>query len=187
MKIAVISSSIRPERQTHKVAVEIVQRIKDQYGLEALLIDLQLLKIPPMELVYSEHENPPAGIVEFRSKLNDAQAIIFVSPEYNGSYSPQLKNAIDYLPKSTYQKKAIGVASVSDGALGGIRAALQLQQLVLALFAYPMPYMLTVPHVTDLFDHKDKLNDENFAKRIDNFLKEYIWFAEALAEKKSKN
>jgi NAD(P)H-dependent FMN reductase len=183
MKVIIVSSSIRSGRKTHNVAVELEKRLIAA-NHKVSLLDLLPLKIPPMELLFSEHIDPPEGLSTLKDELTSADAMIFVSPEYNGSYSPALKNAIDYLPKSTYQKKVIGVASVSDGALGGIRAALQLQQLVMALFAYPVPRMLTVSNVGDIFDEENKLTDESFPKKVDNFIKEFIWLAEAVYEKK---
>jgi len=122
--------------------------------------------------------------VTLHDKLSAADAMIFVTPEYNGSYSLALKNMVDYFGLKVFEKKAIGVAAVSTGALGGIRAAVQLQQLILAIYAIPVPQMLLVPSVLTRFDEFGKLIDDLFAKNVDRFVNDFLWFAEALHEKK---
>ena len=109
-------------------------------------------------------------------------AFILVTPEYNGSYTPALKNLLDHYPKQHH--KAFGIATASPGALGGIRAAMQLQQLVYALFGIGSPYMLVTPGIDKKFDKEGNLIDENFKKSVDLFLKEFLWLAGKLVEEK---
>ena len=61
-----------------------------------------------------------------------------------------------------------------------------MQQLVLALFAYPIPQMMLVPEVQDKFDAAGRLTDKSFAKKVDTYLQDYLWFASAIADKKVK-
>jgi hypothetical protein len=68
-----------------------------------------------------------------------SDGIIFLTPKYNGSFSSDLKNFIDVFAKEGFLGKPIGVATGSTGAMGGVRAANQLQQVILSLFAYPQP------------------------------------------------
>jgi NAD(P)H-dependent FMN reductase len=185
IKIAIISSSIRPGRNTHKVAAALQSHLSEGRNAETTLIDLAKNEIPLMEYVLSRHPKPPKDVVKIGEQLTSADAMIFVSPEYNGSFSPILKNLIDYFPKQTYERKPIGVASVVTGPNGGIRAALQMQQLVLALFAYPIPRMLTVPNVQHKFNENNELTDEAFGKKIEQFVNEFLWFSEAICKKKN--
>ena len=67
----------------------------------------------------------------------EADAFILVSPEYNGSYSPAMKNLVDHFPKQHH--KPFGIATASPGPLGGIRASQQMQLLVNALFGIASP------------------------------------------------
>jgi NAD(P)H-dependent FMN reductase len=150
------------------------------------LIDLAAYQIPHMESVLAKHPDPPEDLVKIGDQLQGADAMIFVSPEYNGGYSSALKNVVDFFPKSTYADKPIGVAAVSAGGLGGMRAALQMQQLVLALWGFPTPQMLLVSNVRDRFDEAGRLFDEDLGKKMDAFLDKLIWFSEAIVEKKQK-
>ncbi|MCK6692659.1 MAG: hypothetical protein L6Q97_11225, partial [Thermoanaerobaculia bacterium] len=76
------------------------------------------------------------------------------------------------------------VVSVSTGMLGGIRAALAMQQLVLGISGYPIPQMLPVGQVSQRFDGEGNLLDPSFEKNIDTFLRHFTWLAEAVTEKK---
>lgn len=109
---------------------------------------------------------------------------MFVSPEYNGSYTAALKNAVDYLKESELSRKVIGVVAVSAGANGGIRAALSMQQLVLGVSGFPLPQMMTVPQVSQKFDENGDLLDPAFEPRIQQYLQQFLWLAEAVADKK---
>ena len=111
-----------------------------------------------------------------------AEAFIIVTPEYNGSYSPAIQNMFDHFPKQHH--KVFGLVTASPGALGGMRAAMQLQQFIMALFGIPSPYMLITPHVEKKFDAEGKLIDPAFQKTIDTFVTEYLWLAEHLVDEK---
>lgn len=184
MKIAIISSSVRIGRQSHKVAVELQRKLAQNEDINANLIDLASYQIPHMESVLAKHPRPPEDLIKIGEQLQEADAIIFVSPEYNGGYSSALKNVVDFFPKSTYADKPIGVAAVSAGSMGGMRAALQMQQLVLALWGFPMPQMLLVSNVKERFDGVGNLSDDDLGEKMDVFLDKLIWFSEAIVEKK---
>lgn len=184
MKLAVISASIRQGRQTHNVAEELVRRLNTQEGIEAAIVDLADFAFPLFQDTHKA-DAPLKGADELQNILRKADGLFFVSPEYNGSYTSALKNMTDHFSKAEFSKKAIGVVSVSSGAVGGMRGALQMQQLVLALFAYPIPQMMLVSEVQHKFDEEGRLLDEAFGEKLDKYLKEYLWFASAVYEKKA--
>ena len=76
------------------------------------------------------------------------------------------------------------IVTASPGAMGGMRAAQQMQLLVNALFGVASPYMLIVPAVDKKFDAEGILIDEKFENTIRNFVTEYLWLAETLVENK---
>lgn len=77
---------------------------------------------------------PPADWLKFRETLQAADAVLFVTPEYNRSIPGVLKNAIDIgsrpFGKSSFLGKPAGIISSSPGPLGGICAAMNLKQLL---------------------------------------------------------
>ena len=111
-----------------------------------------------------------------------ADAFILVTPEYNGSYSTAMKNLLDHFPKQYH--KVFGIVTASPGAFGGIRAAMQLQQVIYGLFGIGSPHMLIVPTVDKKFNAEGVLIDPAFAKNIDVFVNEFLWLAEKITEEK---
>ena len=169
MKISIILGSIRIGRQSIHPANYLIRKLKDK-NIDIELLDLAEYKLPVMEERIQYHPNPPAEALKLEEKVVNSDAIIFVCPEYNGVPSPALKNAVDYLNPKDFKSKPIGVVTVSNGIMGGMRAALQLQQLVMALFAYPCPTMLLVPQVQLKFDENSNLIDKEYDTKVDYFI-----------------
>ena len=165
------------------VAAALAKRMREKYGVGAELIDLMEFDLPQLAHLYKAHPNPPASMEDLYENFMQCDGYVFVSPEHNGSYSAALKNAVDHFPKDAYLKKPIGISTVSTGGMGGMRAALQMQLLVLALKAFPMPEMLLTPNVTSKFSD-GQLTDEAFQKTMDRYIEDYIWYANALIEKR---
>jgi NAD(P)H-dependent FMN reductase len=149
-----------------------------------VLADLLQYKIPLFEETLLRHPDPSDALRDLGAILTRADAMLFVTPEYNGSYSPALKNAVDHYNKTEFARKAVGIVTVTTGSMGGVRAGLALQHLILALFAYPTPQMLLVPAVQTKFDEAGNLLDPAFEKNIAGFMKEFLWLAEAVHERK---
>lgn len=185
MHITILSGSTRMNRQSHRVALALEKWINQQGTHTAEVLDLADYNFPLLEEVLHRHPNPPDGLNDFAERIRQSDAHIFVSPEYNGSYTAALKNAVDYLKEREFARKVIGIASVSTGMLGGIRAALSMQQLVLGISGYPIPQMLTVGQVNQRFDETGNLIDPLFEKNMQNFLDQFTWLAEAVADKKA--
>lgn len=185
MNVVIISASIRPGRTSHRVALHLEQRLNAIEGINASILDLAAYNLPMLEETYVRHTNKPAAADELGQILNKADAMLFVSPEYNGTYTAALKNITDYYNKAEFQRKVIGTVTVSTGMLGGMRAAIQMQQLILALFAYPVPHMLPVGLVVDKFEEDGTLKQPEYEKSIANFVREFLWLAQSVANRKA--
>ena len=184
MHIAIISGSTRINRQSHRVALALEQYLHSGYGHTAEVLDLAAYAFPIMEEVLHRLPSPPDGLFDFADRVRGADALLFVSPEYNGSYTAALKNAIDYLKESEFAQKVIGTVSVTTGPLGGMRAAMNMQELILGVAGFPSPQMLLVGQVQQKFDEQGLLLDAAFEPKIRGFLDRFLWLAEAVVEKK---
>ena len=185
MHISILSGSTRINRQSHRAALGLARIINAGGQHTAEILDLAEYHFPMLEEVLHRHPNPPEGLADFASRIQESDGFLFISPEYNGSYTAALKNAVDYLKEKEFAEKVIGVVSVSTGMLGGIRAALAMQQLVLGIGAYPIPQMLPVAQVSQRFDENGEVLDPLFGKNIRQFLDSFFWLAEAVVEKKA--
>jgi azobenzene reductase len=185
LNTVIISGSIRKGRQTHKVSIELHKRLIDAGYSNTQILDIATYNIPVAEERFGKLETPLTEINTTQKILDSADAMIFVSPEYHGSYSGALKNFLDYFWKE-FLRKPIAVASVSTGRFGGINASTEMQQLVLSLGAYAMPQKLIVSTIHNSIDETGDVKDEFLDTNIKKFISEYTWFAEAIAEKKLK-
>jgi NAD(P)H-dependent FMN reductase len=166
------------------VALHLTAALAEGTGHTTDLLDLTGLELEFVREVPLKPEAATPVQAEYLARLKAADAVVFVSPEYNGGFSAALKHFTDWVHPSYFRGKVIGVSAVSDGPAAAMRAALQLQNLVLALFAYPVPYMLTVGLAPQRFDEEGALLEATFGKNVLRFKTDFLWLAEAVQAKK---
>lgn len=180
MRIEIISGSPRGNSITNRIALHLKKAIQERTDHEVNIIDVRENELPLLQSVFTSVESTPEPYKEVSERMLNANAFILLTPEYNGSYSAPLKNLLDHFPKQHH--KVFAIATASTGMLGGIRAALQLQELIYALFGIGSPYMLVTPQVDKKFDVEGNLLDTNFQKSVDMFVNEFIWLAEKIVD-----
>ncbi len=186
-KIAIISGSARLGRQTPKAVNYLAKVLETKENVsEVEILDVLDYNFPIMEERRGRNPNPPDRLEEFGDILDQSDALVFASPEYNGSFPGVLKNTLDYFYKE-YSKKPIGVVMVSGGARGGINASHDLQKYILGLGAFPMPYKLLVANVGKAFDEKGNPIEENMYNSFQKFANELLWLTEGINFVKNKN
>ncbi len=159
---------------------------KDSYNRAALRAAQQLAPadaqvevfeldgIPP----FSEdiEREPPAKVTEFKEKIRAADAILFVTPEYNYSIPGVLKNAIDWASRpygdSAWEGKPAAVMGASVGILGTARAQYHLRQVFvfLDIHAINRPEVM-ISNASQRFDEQGNLTDEKTKELIGQLLK----------------
>jgi len=182
MRIEIVSGSPKKNSTTYRLALFLHKLLKERTVHEVDILDVRAHPLHLLQKVFTSAGDAPAEHKQLAERMFGADAFIIVTPEYNGSYSPAMQNMFDHFPKQ--HRKVFGLVTASPGALGGIRAAMQLQQFVLALFGIPSPYMLVTPQVDKKFDAEGNLLDPAFQKSIDVFVNEYLWLAEKLIAEK---
>jgi NAD(P)H-dependent FMN reductase len=180
MRIEIISGSPRHESVTVKVAQFLEKYLNETTTHNIHLLDVRDFPLPNIQRVWTSLEAVPEEWKSLGERMFSADAFILVTPEFNGSYSPAMKNLLDHFPKQSH--KPFGIVTASVGAMGGMRASQQMQLLVAALFGIASPQMLITPFVDKKFDAEGNLLDEVFQKQADFFVKEYLWLAERLAK-----
>lgn len=179
MNIELISGSPRQESITFRLALFLQKQLIKRTGHNVNIVDVREWEFPTLqEVVYSSADSSPDHLKPLVKRMFEADAFILVSPEYNGSYTTPLKNLLDHFPKQMH--KPFGIVTASPGALGGIRAALQLQLLICALFGIVSPFMLVTPLVDKKFAPDGELLDPSFEKAVDTFITEFLWLAERI-------
>jgi chromate reductase len=168
-KVAVLVGSIRKGSFNRKAALALAALAPE--GME-----LQIAEINELELYNQDlDESPPAAWTTFRAQIKAADAVLFVTPEYNRSVPGVLKNAIDVgsrpYGQSVWSGKPGAVMSVSPGVLGGFGANHHLRQsmvfLNVPMMQQPEAY---VGGAANLFDDTGALTNEGTKKFFQNFI-----------------
>lgn len=183
MKIAIILGTTRIGRQSEKAARLLKAKLSAMAGLELTLLDIAAYPFPVFEERLSFKPDLPSELRAFSKSLAEADAMIWLTPEYNGSYPGAFKNAFDHF-RNEYTKKPVGICCVSDGKFGGIQASLQLQTLALHVGAFPVPTKWLIPNVSKVFGADGEIVDELQQKALDRFIQEFLWFSQAIVNHK---
>lgn len=144
-KVKVISSTIRPGRKGPVIGKWITEAAQ-KFGFEAELLDLGEINLPLMnEAVHPimrqyEHDHTK----QWSAKIDEADAFIFVTAEYDYSYPAPLKNALEYLVHEWAFKPA-GMVSYSIGPFAGVRAVSNLKPDLLSLKVISISESVTIP------------------------------------------
>ncbi len=150
--------------------------------LNTELLDLGDYDFPIMEQRLSEMKIAPPGLQSFSDKLEFADGLLIVSPEYKGGIPGVLKNALDYLKPGILRRKPVGICTVSSGGFGGVNCLMQLRMTILALGGLPIPDAFPVSRVQELFDEEGQPKDAKWPVSLRHFIDELFFYAKALAQ-----
>jgi len=137
-------------------------------------IGIETFDIGTLPLFNQDFENNlPQEVIDFKKKIEEADAILFVTPEYNYSVPGVLKNAIDWgsrpSGKSAWNGKPAAIMGAS-GPRGTVRAQLHLRQMFVTLNIYGLNKPEMLVDSTGKFDENGNLTDEETKKRIAELL-----------------
>jgi NAD(P)H-dependent FMN reductase len=185
MNLLIITASNREHRNSQKVSLFLKKFIASNFEVTPTIADLKKYNFPIFEERLKFQSNPPATLLQFQKEVIQADAIVFVIPEYNAGYPAVFKNAFDVLVEE-WRRKPIGICSVSSGNFGGILAGNQAQTVVLKLKAVAIPTTLPIVQVNKSIDEEGNLleNTEILEKSTKNFIEELLWFATAFSKMK---
>jgi NAD(P)H-dependent FMN reductase len=177
--ISVLSASVRNGRESHLVAKYFKSFIEERELAMVDIIDLLEFDFPIFKERLQYLQEFPPGAKDFAEKIVKTDAVIIVTPEYNGGYPASLKNVIDFLYDEWY-RKPIAISTVSNGAFGGSQVITSLQFTLWKIRAWVVPAMFPVPKVQDAFDEQgNALRKPEMDKRATTFIAELLWCIEA--------
>lgn len=180
MKISIISASVRLGRKSHRVALYLKNYLEENKIADAEIIDLAELNFPIFEERLRLMPEPPAKVIALAEQIKATDAVIIVTPEYNGGYPASLKNVIDLLYPE-WKRKPIAICTVSEGAFGGSQVITSLQFTLWKIGALTVPAMFPIATVDKTFDEKGQPSDPvQTNKRAANFINELVWLTEAV-------
>src|SRR6266851_6743163 len=173
--IPVILGTVRAGRMSQHAAQLVTLELGKHAGVQTELIDIAQTPLPTNNA--GEAIKDPS----FSGKIERADAIVIVSPEYNHGYCGLLKHALDTCLKE-YIHKAVGIVGVSAGPFGGSRGIENLLPVMRELGLVTIFWDVNFSSVQKAFADDGRLLDESYIRRIDKFLKELIWMAKTLRQ-----
>lgn len=145
--LLIVIASTRPGRVGLPVGEWFAERADAHGKFDVRVVDLKELALPFMDepkhprLQQYEHQHTK----DWSAIVDAADAVVFVTPEYNHGYTAPLKNAIDYLNRE-WQHKPAGIVSYG-GVAAGTRAAQALKPVLVVLGLVPVPAGVMIPFV----------------------------------------
>ncbi len=184
IRILGIAGSLR-RKSYNRAALRAAQQLAPE---DAVIDSFELDGIP----VFSEDDErqPPPKVVEFKKRIREADAILFVTPEYNYSIPGVLKNAIDWASRpygdSAWTDKPAAIMGASVGTLGTARAQYHLRQVFVFLnvHAINQPEVM-IANAAQNFDAEGNLTNETTKNLIRQLLTNLVARTRDLQQAKS--
>ena len=180
--VAVLVGSLRRDSLNRKMANALI-------AMAPQSLKLGIVEIGELPLYNQDHEAaPPAAVTAFKASIAAADALLFVTPEFNRSVPGALKNALDVgsrpYGKSVWSGKPGAVVSVSPGAIGGFGANHALRQSLVFLNVPAMPQPEAyIGGVAAMFDDKGTLTNDSTREFLQKFLTAFALWVERNAAK----
>ncbi len=164
VRIAGISGSLRQGSYT-RMALTIALKAAEGPTCETDLIDLR-----EFELGFADGMGDRLGISpevqRLRDRLRQADGMIVGTPEYHGSFSGVLKNALDLTGFAEWEGKMIALIGVSGGRIGAHNALNSLRDIGRSLHAWVIPEQVAIPEAYKCFDATGDIKDHILEKRL---------------------
>ena len=180
-RLLIVTASTRPGRRGPAITDWFAEQARAHGGFEIEIADLAELALP----FHDEPHHPRTGRYEhdhtkqWSAIVDRADAVVFVMPEYNYSFSAPLKNAFDFLNRE-WQYKPVGFVSYG-GVSGGLRAVQQFKQVVTTLTMLPVPVQVALQNFAQYFRDGQFRPDEGAEGAAKTMLDELARVAPALA------
>jgi chromate reductase, NAD(P)H dehydrogenase (quinone) len=176
-RVAVLVGSLRAEAFSRKLASALAE-------LAPAALQLEVVEIGQLPHYNQDLDTqPPAEWTGFRERVRSADAVLFVTPEYNRSVPGVLKNAIDIGSRpyghSVWDGKPGAVVSVSPGAVGGFGANHHLRQSLVFLNVPAMPQPEAyIGGAAKLFDESGALTNPGTREFLQTFMTAFAQWIE---------
>ncbi|NER33883.1 MAG: NAD(P)H-dependent oxidoreductase [Oscillatoria sp. SIO1A7] len=176
VKIVGIGGSLRSNSYSQQALKLAAQRV-EAIGAEVEILDLRSLKLPfcDGESDYSEYPD----VERLRATVENADGLILATPEYHGSLSGVLKNALDLMSFEHLDGKVAGLISVLGGQANS-NALNDLRVILRWVHAWVIPEQVAIPQAWKAFDPEGKLLDAKIQERLDRLAESLVQNSEKL-------
>lgn len=180
MKMLAFAASLRVASFNRKLIQQAVTLLRSVPGMEVDLADFREFDMPMYDGDLEARDGIPAGGRELIRRVQEADALVISTPEYNGGIPGTLKNAIDWASRTDpipFEGKPILLIGASPGGLGAVRSLWHTRVPLESVGAYVYPEMMGVPRAHHAFDDGGTLREASQLSRLQGLLLSYVDFA----------
>jgi len=173
-RIVILACTDRPESNTLRFS-KYLKPHYEKLGVQASVGSLQ--DYPLEQVVGGKYGEKIPSVTSFNNTILEADGLVFVIPEYNGSFPGIFKMFIDYLPfPASFLGKPISFVGVANGAFGGLRAVEQAQQVVGYRNAYVFPERVFLARFSKNFSDENGLTEEMQQKLLRSQMRNFVTY-----------
>lgn len=188
VKILAFAGSAR-KNSLNKKLLKVAAAGAEAAGGDITLVDLAEFDMPLFNQDLESEQGMPEKASELKRLMRAHDGFLIASPEYNGAFSPLLKNAIDWASRSegedesplvAYRGNTAAILATSPGGLGGMRGLVMLRMLLGNLGVIVLPDQQAVPNGFQSFNDDGSMNDSKLEKRIRTLGESLVQFTRKL-------
>lgn len=177
-RILVIAGSLRTGSHNRRLAAE-AARLLTQTTADVSVLDLADHALPIFDADMEAADGLPPAAIQLAERIEAQDGLLLVSPEYNASVSPLLKNALDWAsrvrkvkgrPVQPFKGLVVGLAAASPGRLGGLRGLQALRIVCQSLGAEVLTPQVTLGDAANAFGEDDRLVDDHARLSLDRLV-----------------
>jgi chromate reductase, NAD(P)H dehydrogenase (quinone) len=165
LKILVIPGSLRTGSLNARLAAAAAHELA-LAGAEVTRISLADFPLPIYDGDLQTKSGVPKNAVNLKRMMSAHHGVLIVTPEYNSSVPPLVKNTIDWVTRvqdahetrgQVFRERAFAIAAASENRLGGTRSLAALRLILSACHAVVIPNQLALSFASDAYDDMDRL------------------------------
>jgi len=182
LKILVIPGSHRTGSHNAKLAAVAAYEFA-QAGVDITRISLADFPLPIYDGDLQTKSGVPKHAVNLKRMIGAHHGVLLVTPEYNASVPPLLKNAIDWVSRvqdpheargDVFRNRAFALAGASQSRLGAARALQALRLILTSCHANVIASQLTLAFAADAYDDMDRLKNQDDIDAMKEMVRELI-------------
>lgn len=166
VNVLAFAGSAREESMNKKLVIE-ASNVARELGGRVTFIDFKDYPIPLYNGDLEKNEGMPAKAKELRQLMIQSDVILIASPEYNGSVSPLLKNALDWASRNeqggssrdAFRGKKFVIMSATPGSSGGTRGLVHLKSIIENIGGTVVAKQVAIPTAYEAFDDQGHLKN----------------------------
>jgi chromate reductase, NAD(P)H dehydrogenase (quinone) len=187
-KILVVPGSLRTGSHNVKLAAAATYEFA-KAGVEVSRISLGDFPLPIFDGDLQTKSGVPKNALNLKRMIGAHHGVLIVTPEYNSSVPPLLKNVIDWITRvqdvqesrgQVFRERAFAIASASESRLGGARALAALRLILTACQATVIPNQVALSFADQAYDDMDKLKHASDVDALKALVRQLIEVSERM-------